>query len=692
MDNCFAVVKRISTHLSQYHHIDKKSHLFKTLVLVAKKRNKKQLALTDETDQSDMSSIEDEPLGTMQVNQSSPDLDAQSIDMASTDMAEMEDDAVASEIPDEIRHAALPTDFLQFQMWLQSADGGRKCEKSAKQHAFQVGVIFDAVAESRHVSALWDYKLLSGFLKVHAVEKQFSPATIKSYLSSVRHWFSYIVAEESDRLTSEEKQRIQQVSDRVLRWIGSYKKEAALRHLGKMDADLSKLITPEKVAVFDRSEPALSAIKIFGEMNDGTPKVVTQNEYTVTRDFLLTQIIITNANRSGVLANMTVKEFFSARLVDGNHVVSVVNHKTAFTYGPAKIVLNPSLFSWLTIFVKFIRSQCTRGSSPFLFLSWNGEHLESGQITRAAQSVWKKAGLGSEITCTLMRKSAVSSIHQSCPEEKERLADLMCHTTQTASKSYKLVQRQQTSVAASKVLTNLMKSSSAAGTSETLPAPVTSIEDKVKLVWTDELVAALQTVFVHEIKANSITLQAVKQKYHSHDLLAQLDPRKIYDKVRQICQRNAKAADSHLDTWNLSANSQSAANENFSVSLRELLGEVVGETAEESAEQNESPAVAAELSQEVSRMKEEDDDESDDCDIECPSSKSTKSLFSKSDQEIIRQSCKEIILSGPISQRRLAEALAGHPSLMAKFTIPQLISRVKYERRLKRMAIPKYFI
>jgi hypothetical protein len=66
-------------------------------------------------------------------------------------------------------------------------------------------------------------------------------------LSSLRHWFSYIVAEESDRLTAEEKQQIQQVSDRVFRWIGSYRKEGALKHLEKMDADLGKLITPEKL-------------------------------------------------------------------------------------------------------------------------------------------------------------------------------------------------------------------------------------------------------------------------------------------------------------------------------------------------------------------------------------------------------------------------------------------------------------
>jgi site-specific recombinase XerD len=694
VDNCHAVVKRISTHLCKYHHIDKKSGLFKTLVVVARKRNRKHLGNTAEMDQSDDSSFEEdetaepvEPTNMIQLVQSN-EADEQSVDMVPADMDETENDVVPSETPDDDHRAALPTDFLQFQVWLQSADGGRKCEKSAKQHAFQVGVIFEAVAESRHVSALWNHKLLSQFLNVHAVQKQFLPATVKSYLSSLRHWFSYIVAEESDRLTVEEKQQIQQVSDRVSRWIGSYRKEGALKHLEKMDADLGKLITPEKVAMFDRSEPALLAIKILGGMNDGASKIVTQSDYTTTRDFLLTQIIIANANRSGVLANMTVNDFFAARVVDDNHVVSVANHKTAFAYGPAKIVLNPSLFSWMTIFVKYVRCQ-VRGKTSFLFLSWNGENMESGQITRSVQSVWKKAGLGSDITCTLMRKSAVSSVHQSCPAEKDRLADLMCHTTQTASKCYRLVQRQQTSVAASKVLTQLMKATEAP---EIIPAATASVPVKTKFIWTDSLVGALRDTFAREIETNSISLQEVKNKHQSNDLLASVDPRKIYDKIRQECQRVAKADDVQLDKWEPPGSTLSAAGDKSSIQLRDLLGEIITGAADGSVEQNSSAANATDLNQQTVSRKRAADEDSDESEEVCPSTRSSKMLFSEVDKNTIKQHCHEIIASGPISQRRIAQALAEQPSLLQRFTVAQLISRIKYERRMLRMAVPKYFV
>jgi len=68
------------------------------------------------------------------------------------------------------------------------------------------------------------------------------------------------------------------------------------------------------------------------------------------------------------------------------------------------------------------------------------------------QSVWKKAGINDKITCTLVRKTAVSTIHQQAPEMIPNLADLMCHRPETANKCYRMVSREKTSVAAAKKL------------------------------------------------------------------------------------------------------------------------------------------------------------------------------------------------------------------------------------------------
>jgi len=65
-------------------------------------------------------------------------------------------------------------------------------------------------------------------------------------------------------------------------------------------------------------------------------------------------------------------------------------------------------------------------------------------------------GLGNHATCTLFRKSAVSKVHQWCPAMKANLADLMCHRQETANRCYRAVNREETSVSASRKLTELM--------------------------------------------------------------------------------------------------------------------------------------------------------------------------------------------------------------------------------------------
>jgi len=688
MDRCSAAVKRLSPHLSGYHHLDKRSVLYRSMLVLARKRSRACAQIEDDVSSfADSSSVTSAKADDV----CSDDLDdVPSNDGDSTGLGDLPsngsdnddndgDGGIESNMAEQI--CQLPADFLQFVSWLQSPDGGRKCEKSAKQHGFQVGVIFDAIDPDKNVSSLWCKKSLTKFLTVDAAEKQFLPGTTKSYLNSLRHWYAYILSEEADRLSQSQKQQIQQTSDRVARWIASYRKDSAARSLEKMDSDISKLITPEKVALFDRSESALAAIKCLGDVADGSSQQdVSMSEYILVRDFVLTQIIISNANRSGVLANMTLDEFSGAQLVDGSYVLSVTSHKTAFMYGPAKIVLTPILYSWMSVFVKYLRSQITKritGNAKYVFLSWTGQKLDSGQVTCAIQTAWKKAGLGPEITCTLMRKSAVSSVYQKHPEQKSNLADLMCHTVQTAGKSYRLVNRQHTSVTASTLLTRVMKTGGVAvvtptddvSAAEQIPVEIGS---QTKFVWTESFLVNLRTIFSDEIKSRSVSLQSVRDKSNG-TVLACIDPRKIYDRLRQECAVDgAVGSDVVMITG---SDEQAGALDVPQDSLHDRVNRMasVGNSS-------------------VTKKCDSDHDDSD-SDIVGPSVKSVKSLFSASEALIIQEACVEIIKSGPISMKRIGEAMGKSPdaaSILHKFTTAQIVSRVKYERR--KLGVPKFFM
>jgi len=116
---------------------------------------------------------------------------------------------------------------------------------------------------------------------------------------------------------------------------------------------------------------------------------------------------------------MTVDEFGMARKVAGQYLISVAKHKTAHCYGPANVCVSVMLYSWLKTYVAFFRSAvCFQTSSDRVFITWNGEPMSSGQVTRAVQAAWSKAGLGTDITCTLVRKTAVATVHQKHPQLK----------------------------------------------------------------------------------------------------------------------------------------------------------------------------------------------------------------------------------------------------------------------------------
>ena len=83
-----------------------------------------------------------------------------------------------------------------------------------------------------------------------------------------------------------------------------------------------------------------------------------------------------------------------------------MKHKTSHVHGPARIVLNSKLKSWLSTFVEVMRPQIASATTGNVFLSWNGKEMISGHITKAVQSVFKKSGVDVRVTSTSFRKAA----------------------------------------------------------------------------------------------------------------------------------------------------------------------------------------------------------------------------------------------------------------------------------------------
>ena len=169
------------------------------------------------------------------------------------------------------------------------------------------------------------------------------------------------------------------------------------------------------VSQFENSESARTAVAYIGQLSGAHSIQVNQSMYTLIRNFILTEMTIANAHRSGVLANMTMDEFLKAKKTSQESMlIKVKDHKTADTHGPARVVLSPTLFSYLKVCVNEVRSLVQKDSdtSSSVFLSWNGLKLQSGQISTTIDAAWQKAGMEGHVSSTIFRKSTMTKVHE----------------------------------------------------------------------------------------------------------------------------------------------------------------------------------------------------------------------------------------------------------------------------------------
>ena len=98
------------------------------------------------------------------------------------------------------------------------------------------------------------------------------------------------------------------------------------------------------------------AVNYIDELSGAHSQEIEESIYTLIGYYILLELKIANARRSGVLANMTIHEFEKANETkQGSMLINVSKHKTADTHSPAHLVISPTLFFYLKVYVKEVR-------------------------------------------------------------------------------------------------------------------------------------------------------------------------------------------------------------------------------------------------------------------------------------------------------------------------------------------------
>lgn len=659
VSGCHSVVYRMATHLQEVHHMKKSSHVYinaiSTATIVPDVKHPSILWKEERAQRiSTPLVMQDKGEGGARSQNALPRLEDETIQ----DGKPMENNA-------RDKSSSHPI-FVSFRNWMRSPDGGKRDEKTILQHSAQLWSMLLAIDSSCDINSLLDTMLIRNiFLESYVKSKKYEAATIKSYLMSLRHFYSFLLSEKPDGVEFNVED-INAKREKIHFWSTTYKRESCTRRWQKLEEDTENLLTSESIQNFEKSEAAREAIKIIGQYSDPTETApVVQASYILARDFLLVELFIDNANRPGVLSFMTTDEFHNMREEDGTYVIAVKKHKTAHVHGPAYIVLSKKLKAWMHVFVEVMRPAVTDSdtSTSSVFLTWNSRSMTSGQINKAVQSVFKKAGVDIKVTSTSFRKAAVTKVHESNPELSEKLAGLMSHNESTAKKYYLLWEKTKASIEASTKLGKLMRnqdaSENSADESEAdVSADFNESETKKRTPWKDEEIQMVKETFNEELKLKTITLGIVRDKVKNSKQLDGMSPRRVYDRLRK--ELNGK---------------QKNANEEVRHELPKAC-ESLNDRLERMAPNSHQTSYSA-------------NDEQSSPSVISPTEFASTDLFSDCSLTSMKKIFADMIVNKPISKseikKRCSESKEGK-TLISKLSVTQIMNRIKYERRKVRSA------
>ena len=163
------------------------------------------------------------------------------------------------------------------------------------------------------------------------------------------------------------------------------------------------------------SHPQLT---ITHQLTSQLPLIPTLEQYKDVRNYLISELLLCNGHRSGIISGIVVAEVIRGRndiTLDQYHRLFISDHKTGFQQA-AIIFMYPDVFQGLDKFVHFILPNIPAylGKTDFpnadtqVFQRFDGFPVTSSEVTPLLRYSLKKFGLKFESTVTYFRRAAAT--------------------------------------------------------------------------------------------------------------------------------------------------------------------------------------------------------------------------------------------------------------------------------------------
>lgn len=331
-----------------------------------------------------------------------------------------------------------------FGLWVTGPQGGGNKHVTSRHNTGMISRICEDLNAVNLRCLLDDSRLWRLFLKKKE-DGTWSGQTARSYMVAIKKFMMFIMIDSRKGLytTQVERDYARDINTDVGNWSKSYKNQIGLESARKKIKHADSLIDPAKVNAYKASEQYRTAVTLFGTCHEPSFQI-TARRFALLRAFLLFNINLRNANRAGVLAEMTVQNFNERKkAVDvetgcSQFMVTIVEHKTLATSGPAKLSLSGQLELFMSLYLTNIRSKVTSDEGGFFFTTFKGTPLaSSSSIANYLGRFTSASGIG-RMTSNDFRRSATTITRMIDPSMNQTVADHLNHSLTTADKVYNI--------------------------------------------------------------------------------------------------------------------------------------------------------------------------------------------------------------------------------------------------------------
>ena len=340
-----------------------------------------------------------------------------------------------------------------YRKWLESPDSGgltkvtitRCCNILERVFAEETIGSLQNILNENLIRDIWTKKLES---------REWEKATAGTYLYSLVTFFKYLQTNSFKNSFKEQKlssifkmehSEIKDVAssmrDSTCRWAKAYVNENRPEMDSRYNEQMKNLLKPEEKKIIKKG-PLYRTVQKIMKKNPEVSDSSFNRDFLDIRNYVVSNIFARNAHRPGVVYNMTLGEFESARNVSNMYLIDVKRHKTSKQRGCADVTIESEFYQIMKAYSSY-RALVLHSKGMDVdqfFITREGTKLDPSNVNSAFQAGLRANGIKRRINAGLVRMSATSSTGKD-PDARSAVSCLMMHSESTANQYYRRIDR-----------------------------------------------------------------------------------------------------------------------------------------------------------------------------------------------------------------------------------------------------------